>query len=87
MVVQWLVHESATLATRVRVPSAAPIRGKEADVEHQMILFSADLKSIHARLAKKFNAGEVQLDERRIRNAEAEGSSPPISPRSEGEKA
>ena len=56
-------------------------------MEHQMILFSADIKSIHARLAKKFNAGEVQLDERRIRNAEVEGSSPPISPRSEGEKA
>lgn len=55
------------------------------DKEHQMFLLSADLREVHARLARKFNAGVAQTEERRPRNAEVAGSTPAASPRTNDE--
>jgi hypothetical protein len=36
-------------------------------MEHEMILLSADLKEVLARLSKKFDASLVEREQRRIR--------------------
>jgi hypothetical protein len=38
--------------------------------EHQMILVSADLREVHARLTRKFNASVAQQEEFGIRTPE-----------------
>ncbi len=44
---------------------------------HEMILLSADMKSVHARLSRKVYQAEVaQLVEPSIRNREVRGSRP-----------
>jgi hypothetical protein len=50
-------------------------------MKHQMILLSADLRQVYARLSARFNASEAQADERRIRTPEDAGSRPVTSPR------
>ena len=54
--------------------------------EHKMILLSADLREVHARLAKKF-AGAAQVEEHPIRNRKVEVSNTSIGSNDEGPEA
>ena len=80
VVVQWLVRESATLVTRVRVPSAAPTLLSGDVVTYSL---NADMYAVNERLAKEFNASVAQEEERRIRIPEVESSSDSVGPSSE----
>ena len=40
------------------------------DKEHVMILLDADMRTVHARLARKFNAGIAQAAEHTVRTCE-----------------
>lgn len=55
--------------------------------KHQLILLSADLRQVHARLARKFNAGVAQVAEHRTRNAEGEDSNASTGPNDDGPEA
>ena len=58
------------------------LEGRLALKEHRMFLLDADLRAVHARLAKEF-AGVAQMEERLIRNQEVAGSKPAASSKSE----
>lgn len=51
-------------------------------MHHEMILLSADLKTVHARLARKFNAGMAE-QERLLRTEEYAGENPATGSTSE----
>jgi hypothetical protein len=56
------VHWVASPKTRIRLPPTAP-RLKGADMKHEMILLDADLRTVLARLARKFQAQSVDVKE------------------------
>ena len=49
--------------------------------QHQLILLSADLRKVYARLARRFNADIAQMEERHIRNVEVESSMLSVGPK------
>ncbi len=55
-------------------------------MKHQMILMSADLKAVYARLAatRKHDAGVAQVGEHSPRKGKGESSNDSTSPSSEG---
>lgn len=55
-------------------------------MEHVMYLMSADLREVHARLAKKF-AGVAEQEMHSIRTGDNGGSNPSTSPREDDEQA